>query len=285
MLTTMFLVALKKELTPIKLLKRFIMIAFVHINKASGTTIKFMLRNTFGIHHCDTGKVKRSPFVEKDLNRAKKMFKTIHSIAGHNLVNSSSLLNKDIILFTFLREPVHRLASHYQDDVLRGGQIMKLEEWVQKNRLENLQTKMISGEDNADKAISILEKRFSFIGLTEKFDESVNALEYFLEFHYGIKLNTRYKLQNKAKDNNIKKELINKKESYEMLKYYNRNDLKLYEYVIENLFPNQIKLIPEEFLKKTILHYNHRTFHVYMSELFNKIIWRQYIKFFPESQN
>ena len=50
------------------------MLVFVHIEKTGGTSLKFILRNTFGVKHCDSLKNKKKIFTQKDLDYAKKIF-------------------------------------------------------------------------------------------------------------------------------------------------------------------------------------------------------------------
>ncbi len=62
------------------------MIIFVHIPKTAGTTFRYILRNSFGLSHCDTTHTRRKLFDLGQLNAARKMFPGLKSIGGHNVI-------------------------------------------------------------------------------------------------------------------------------------------------------------------------------------------------------
>jgi hypothetical protein len=75
---------------------------------------------------------------------------------------------------TFLREPVSRVISQYQESVVKGTNRKSFEECLrEKGNLENLHVKLIAGERNLDKAKRFIEK-CNFVGLTEKFNLSLH---------------------------------------------------------------------------------------------------------------
>lgn len=167
------------------------MIAFAHINKTGGTTMKFILRNSFGVHHCDV-KTQHDDgtFRDEELQFARWVFPGLRSIAGHHLRHPSTALSGDIDFLTVLREPVMRFASHFQQNSRRTGRTgrwwkaggatsprhpLTLEQFVQKS--SNLQVRCIVGAADVERAKKELQSRYFFVGLTERFDESVRVLE------------------------------------------------------------------------------------------------------------
>ena len=147
------------------------MIVFLHIPKTAGSTFQFILENSFGPFACHTDHTKKPVFDQSDFNFTRKMFPGLRSISsGHNPIDPLSLSVPDPFFMTFLREPVARVFSHYQDWVLSDhpSPVPTFEETLRKKEiLQNLQVKSIAGRRDLDKAKRALE-RCSFVGLTGK---------------------------------------------------------------------------------------------------------------------
>ena len=209
------------------------MIIFLHIPKTGGTSFRFILENTFGLSNCHTNQTKQRVFGQADLDFARKVFPNLRSIAGHNLIDPLQLSVPDPFHMTFLREPVARVISQYQDGVLRGHDRRTFEEVLQERKnLENLQVKLMAGERNLDKAKRYLEK-CRFIGLTEKFNLSLHLLDR-LSPH---KLNLRYKRKVVARDNTVKNKIQADARLMDMAREFNQLDLALYALAIGEVFP------------------------------------------------
>ena len=145
-------------------------IIFVHIPKTAGTSFRFILENNFGVSHCHTNHTGKSVFSQTDLDFAQNVFPRLRSIAGHNIIDPLQLSVADPFYITFLREPVSRVISQYQESVLKGKNRRSFEECLRESGdLENLHVKIMAGERNLDKAKRFIEK-CGFVGLTEKFD-------------------------------------------------------------------------------------------------------------------
>src|SRR5208283_5401822 len=120
------------------------MMVFLHIPKTAGSTFGFVLENTFGPGACHTNHIKKDLFGQDDFDFASRIFPRLDSIAGHNLVDPMSLTIPNPFYMTFVREPVARVFSYYQDTVLSGGNTMTFEETVRTNeRCENLHVKLM----------------------------------------------------------------------------------------------------------------------------------------------
>jgi len=208
------------------------MIVFLHIPKTAGSTFQFILENTFGVFACHTDHTKKPLFGQRDFDFARKIFPGLRSIAGHNLIDPLSLSVPDPFYMTFLREPVARVFSNYQDSVFSGNR-MTFEECLRRGEyLENLHVKMMAGERNLDKAKRFLEK-CGFVGLTEKFDLSLHVLERLSP----CPLNLNYKRRRVAPDNRIKKALESDERLVEMARERNKLDIELYSFAVNEIFP------------------------------------------------
>ena len=213
------------------------MIVFLHIPKTAGTSFQFILNNNLGISHCHTNHTKKKFFTQADFKFARKVFPRLRGIAGHNLVDPLALSVPDPFYITFLREPVARVLSSYQERFIvnrrHGWPACDFAEALRTDEgLENLHVKLMAGERNLDKAKRFLE-RCDFVGLTEKFDLSLHLFGRL----YPKKLDLRYPMRRVAKDNTIKKSIEKDSALMEKAREYNRLDIELYSFAINEIFP------------------------------------------------
>ncbi len=208
------------------------MIVFLHVPKTAGSTFQFILENNLGVSACHTNHTKRQVFDQADFDFARKVFPGLRSIAGHNLIDPLSLSIPNPFYLTFLREPVARVFSHYQDSVRSGNRRTFEEELRRSEHLENLHVKLMAGGRNLDRAKRFLET-CGFVGLTEKFELSLHVFERVSPY----RLNLNYKRRRVASDNRIKKSLENDSRLVEMTREYNQLDLELYSFAVNEIFP------------------------------------------------
>jgi hypothetical protein len=208
------------------------MIVFLHIPKTAGSTFQFILENSLGPLACHTDHTKNPVFDQADFNFASKMFPGLRSIAGHNLVDPLGLSIPKPFYVTFLREPVARVFSHYQDSVRTGNRRTFEQELLRSERLENLHVKLMAGARNLDRAKRFLET-CGVVGLTEQFELSLEVMGRLSP----CRLNLNYKRRRVAPDNRIKKSLENDSRLVEMTREYNKLDLELYSFAVNEIFP------------------------------------------------
>jgi hypothetical protein len=209
------------------------MLLFLHIPKTAGTTFQFILENSLGVAHCHLGHLGREVADQRDLDFTRRWFPWLRSIAGENLVDPLRFALPDPFYITFLREPLARVFSHYQDNVLRGGRTLSFEQMLaNEETLENLQVKRLAGSADLDRAKMVLEK-FHFVGLTEKFDLSLHMLDKICP----CRLNFNYKRKVTARNNVIKQSLENDPRIVAMTREKNRLDLALYDFATKEIFP------------------------------------------------
>ncbi len=209
------------------------MLFFLHIPKTAGTTFQYILENSLGMTHCHLGHIGKHVVDQRDVDFTRKMFPWLRSIAGENLVDPLHFVVPDPFYITFLREPVARAFSHYQDDVLRAGKTITFEEMLMTDEvLSNTHVKRLAGREDLDRAKMVLEK-FHFVGLTEKFDLCLHMLQKI----NPVKLNYNYKRKVTARDNSIKKALENDQRIVDMTREKNKLDVALYEFAVKEIFP------------------------------------------------
>ena len=214
------------------------MIALVHIHKTAGTTLDDILARSYGVRHCHLHAVPgQAIFSAEDYRRAQRFWPPFASIAGHAVSAISDLarVRPDVRYYTFLREPLVRCASHYQYQVRHQRQSYSFEEWIARRIKRNPQTTRIAGQNaTAMDAITLLKTRFVFVGLVERFDESLVLLR---QLVCGPRLDVWYRKRLVAKDDELKDSLLDDPGNRELLIDANREDLKLYEYAVTELYP------------------------------------------------
>jgi hypothetical protein len=235
------------------------MLAFIHMRKAGGKTINRVLRREYGLRHCDVEPWDRSRvFMSADLQRLKRLYPRLVSISGHSVRPHSDLeqVEPGIRYFTMLRHPHERCAAVYNFQVVLKGTEESFEESIRAPRYQNRQTFYLSGTQDADAAIEIVRRKLFFVGLSERYDESMLLLQ---KLSGDDRLRTdypRYEVGGRGRlarlllgdpryksfpDDRIAKQILSDPKRRRLLEEANRGDLKLFEFVRSEIFPQQIR--------------------------------------------
>lgn len=220
------------------------MLVFIHINKTAGSTVRYILRSTYGLDHCEVEPWHAAwadpPFQDQDLKRLHRLYPRLKSIAGHRIKGHLDLEADvdEFAYFTFLRDPIRTCASRFQYNIqYRKKTDLVFEKWIQNEWTRNAQTKMIAGTPDVDKALRIIQEKNIFVGLTEHFDQSMVLMKGLVVNN----LNISYKRVNVAKKNTIAQQILASEDKRQMLVEANQADIALYNYVQNELYPSYIK--------------------------------------------
>lgn len=236
--------------------------------------MSFILHNTFLFSHCHTDHTKRTVITRKDFQRAKHIFFKLKSLHGHGLINATEIFPENSVYYTFLRDPMVRSASEYQADVIQGGQTKTFEEWISDKSRHNIHVKMIAGSENLEKAKSLLKEKYIFVGLTEKFRESIRALNYYLPYTLDT---CHLERKNVSSNNDIKNAILSNPAYVKMLKQANQLDIELYNFVKSELYPELISEVPANYVSQA-KHHRSTNMRYRLSVNYNKWVYRQLYK-------
>jgi hypothetical protein len=232
------------------------MYAFVHIEKTAGTTLNTILRRSFGTRHCDIrlplskrrdDRRDHRAYVEAaDLRRVRLLYRNLRGIAGHNVKPYADLCAEcpEIQYFTMLRDPAARFRSHFLNRA-PGHTEEAFDRWIAADWVHNWQTKMIAGEPNAERAIDLIATRFGFIGLTERFDESLLLLHQWLqEPAFSPEYRSVNCISEKRRPRDAAREksdmsYLSSAETRARIREANAEDQKVYDFVATSVYPRQ----------------------------------------------
>lgn len=239
---------------------------FLHIPRTAGTTLNRILQENF------TSQETLSIYSKRDFTRhtehSSEELASIRLIQGHLLLPEFTpprIYGLTVQPFTFLREPVSRLISEYQflrtweknhlytylhQNNITFGQYISSTEKILRYRGKNMMTRCISGEDfpldkypykALAKAKRHLEKVFVFVGIQERFVESLVLLGEVMQ------LQTLFHEKRNALTEHSKVEIA---EADKLLaKEMNKADADLYDFAC-NLLEERIREKGVEFTKR-----------------------------------
>ncbi len=213
-------------------------ICFVHIEKAGGITlhnILYRVLNSYLTPNPNFGE----QFTKQDLRKLLNVWPlTVTGIGGHRMgafLGYEEVFNNDVFYLTFLREPISRYMSHlnWQKNVMRID--WTAESFANDAYFNNFQCYRISGKRTFLDAKKIISQKYGFVGLLERYDQSLIMLEKIL----GLKqFSLQYSKANQKeyRFGSIKYDEI-PSDIQTKIVHNNQEDVKLYHYLLEELYP------------------------------------------------
>lgn len=217
------------------------LLAFVHIEKAAGTSTHRVLKRWFGTRYCviERWRLRDDLFSARDLRWLQVIYPRLVAVGGHWIKPYGDLEEAcpgGVRWWTLLRDPVRRCASHYQHQVQRMGLKESFEQWIQRPKYRNFQTRKLVGGEDAAAAIRLLEERFLFVGLAERFDESLLMLRKRIGLQERPLVAER---ENVSWGEAIKNTLLSDTELRRILEEANAVDREVYEHVRREIYPKE----------------------------------------------
>lgn len=206
-------------------------IAFVHIEKAAGTTFIHILRRNFFLRYLDVrpySPASNAIFTARDLQLSLRLNPWLRAFGGHAVRPFGDLAETypNIRFVTILRDPARRYISQY----LYGNAVLNLkltfDEFLADPRTHDFQTRKIAGEADVARAIQILNQRFLAVGLVERLDQFLMTLTARLQ---PGKFRGAYEARNVGSYPNEEIELFNA--HVDAINEVNQADVVLYRHV------------------------------------------------------
>ena len=218
------------------------LILFLHIPKAAGSTFKKILNRNYSRNSIIQFTGKKSE-IENFLLLPEQRKKAINVIEGHMTYGFHKFIPKPYKYLTFLRDPVERVVSlyyfikrrpaHYLHNKIINDN-MSLLDFINSNlsvEIDNHQTRLISGIEDIpigscsieifEKAKSNLINDFVFVGISEKFNESLLVFKDIFKQN-NIFYSVRNQTKNRPLVKNIPDSVIN------AIAEKNKFDIELY---------------------------------------------------------
>lgn len=208
------------------------LLAFVHIEKAAGSTLNALLEENFTFKCCRVVPLRnRFPVVfdAQDMRIIQRINPFVEVISGHPVRPFCDLgLTRTVNYITLLREPVARYLSHYQHWVEKRNYDLSFEEFLEKKNVRNFQTKKMAGSDDLEAAKKYLDN-FFLVGTVENFDDFLKVLQ--------VKMLPRefiihYEKKNIGSKKTVGKVLSDIEKYQDEIINNNKLDIELYKYAL-----------------------------------------------------
>lgn len=216
------------------------MLAFVHIEKAAGTTLNHILRRNFFLRYIDVRPLTQERLgvlTARDLRMYLRVNPFLSCISGHAVKPYSDLAVAlpDIRYITLIRDPTKRYVSQFLYWNRHLKKNISFPEFLAHEPTWNFQAKKFVGAADLESAKEMLKTRFLVVGIVEEFNEFLVLLQHKL---HPLDFDPSYVAKNAAVDSGGQvNEII--AQYGDQIRANNRVDMQLYDFVCHELLPRQ----------------------------------------------
>lgn len=156
--------------------------AFVHIEKAAGTSVIHLLREAYAGRYVDVRPLVKGELQylqARDLTLLMRIYGRPACIGGHSIAPHLDLHSKypAIEYFTIFRDPAHRFVSQYLYWSKSLGFDGSFEDFLGRADVRNIQTNHIIGRNDVAGAIQLISERFFLVGILEQLERFLQSLK------------------------------------------------------------------------------------------------------------
>jgi hypothetical protein len=215
------------------------LLAFVHIEKAAGTTLIYLLRRHYLLRYADVRPLhaeSEGVFRAADLRTYVRLNPFLLGIGGHSIRPFSDLdAVRDIRYITILRDPVKRYLSQYRYWRTALKSDWTFERFLEHEPSHDFQTRKLAGSPDVGEAIRQLTSKPFLVGIAEEFDAFLVELKHWLN---DQSFDIRYTRRNVTDEGKV--ESPDALQQFEArIRSNNARDIELYHYVVDTLLPRQ----------------------------------------------
>lgn len=245
------------------------MFVFNHIEKAAGMSVHTVLaRNFASYYRAAPFKVNPKEWIDdpylsvKQLRRFRLLAPWINVMGGHPFKAKEVVeCFPHALQLVFLREPCSRFVSHYHYQKEVMGVDWDFDDFCSVDGYSNFMCRKISGKPDFYSAKKVLESGRFVFGLVESFQESIDSI--FSEMYINDIISKKMLVES---DRSFSE--INSRKSrgdsdscdvdYELVERNNSEDVRLYRYIVENLWPKQIQRKNKLWQEMDIFDFDHK---------------------------
>jgi hypothetical protein len=223
------------------------LLVFCHLAKTGGRTVDTVLRSTYGPGYVQAEALQRPrrpgtggrepiipAYTAADLRRLRRRVPWMRAVGGHTLTVWGGLHEAAPIRYVaFLREPLARGASHYQYHVNHVAEPLDWDAWCAWPEHHDHQVRYFDRDGDPGRAIAAIEAQDVFVGLLERFEESLLLLQRLV----APELRPAFLRRNTAESNEVARALLADRQRREQLRGMYAREFPLYAYVRDVMWP------------------------------------------------
>jgi hypothetical protein len=216
------------------------LLAFVHIEKAAGTTLIYVLRRNYALRYLDVRPLRSASggvLTASDLRSYLRINPFLRAFGGHAVKPYSDLeaVAPNVRYVTILRDPVHRYLSQYGYWRRALKKDWSFERFLDHEAAHNFQTKKLVGSDDVAAAKRMLATRFFVVGVAEEFDRFLADLVNKLR---PDRFDPGYVRRNASTESEAGVSALFERHRDRIVSN-NARDIELYRYAVDEILPDR----------------------------------------------